>query len=132
MLTLDDNMSLVSMNNTRIAAMIATRELDAFINDYEMLNNHFANGFYAPIDELVMTSLKALNPTAYNSIEENFILMDYEYEDGSRVEYIAGVNIGKSPLLLKLGFFEQDLFFSFVVNAKNTENAQRALIALFE
>jgi len=132
MLLIDEGTSINVMNNTRTAAWITVGQLDVFINDYDMLELNSSNWFIEPMDEQKLAFLNMTNPEAYKLIEENFVYMTHKFEDGSVSEYLAGVNIGKSPLLTKLGFIEQDLVYSIAINTHNIGNGLDGLIAFFE
>ncbi|MCL2819670.1 MAG: hypothetical protein FWD38_02400 [Oscillospiraceae bacterium] len=132
MLVNEDDLSMVYMNNTRLAAMIASRQIDAFINSPAMLDMHSVNGFLRPVDDDILAAIKALNPGIYMHIEENFVHMHYELADGSPAEGILAVNIGKSPLLTRLGFFEQDLFYSIAAGTERLNIVMETLIVFFE
>jgi len=132
MLVLEEDMTAVTMNNTRIAAMIAAGQLDVFINDFEMLEVHSSNGFLRAMEEGMLINLNAMNPAVFSQIEDNFVYVSHDFDDGTSIEYLAGVNIGKSPLLSELGFFEQDFIFSIAVTTKSLETALSALVTFFD
>jgi len=132
MLIRGGDMTAAMMNNTRITAMIAAGQLDVFLNDFEMLEVHSLNGFLRAMEEGMLINLNAMNPAAFKQIEDNFVYISHDFDDGTSIEYLAGVNIGKSPLLTGLGFFEQDLIFSIAVTTRNLETVLRALITFFD
>jgi len=131
-LIIEEDFSVSSMNNTRIVAMIAAGQLDAFINDAQTLDMQVSNGYIIPLGEGILSNLKSINSDAFKTIEENFVYISYETDEGSSDTVLAGVNIGKSPLLIKLGFLEQDLYYCFAVNTSNLDTATKALITFFE
>jgi len=125
------NPALEVASTQRTVAMVAAGAIDVFVLDLQLLQNHSNSGFIRPMERM-LAEIQAINPKVYNLIEENATYVRYETEENIFSEHIMGINIGSSPLLAKLGFYEQELYFSVAVTSGNTEKTAQALIAFFE
>jgi len=115
----------------RLMAMLAAGEIDLFIVDPPLLEEYAAQTFIRPLDNM-LAEIKTRNPTIYTLMEENIVYALFKSDDGSITEQAMGINIGGSPLLTKLEFYEQELIISISINIGNLENAVRGLIAFYE
>jgi len=115
----------------RLMAMLAAGEIDVFVFNKPMMEEYSAQEFIQPLYN-VLAEIKTKNPTVYNRIEENVVYALSKYGDGSITEQAMGVNISGSPLLTKLGFFEQEFIISISITAGNIENLVHCFIAFFE
>jgi len=125
------NPAFSSANAQRLVAMVAAGEIDVFITDKQLLEEFSENGILMPLDHM-LAEIKERNPTVHSRIEENITYALYRAENGSTTERITGIQIGSSPLLTELDFFEQELFFCISVTSGKHENNILALITLFE
>jgi len=118
-------------NTQRLVAMLAAGVLDILIIDAQMLEEKSYVGFIKPLDD-VLAEAKRMNPSVYSRIEENITYAIYETGEDEYIEKMMGINITKSPLLKRLGFFEQELYFSIAASTGQFKNIVKALILLFE
>jgi len=118
-------------NIQRLMAMLAAGEIDLFIVDPPLLEEYATQEFIQPLDR-VLAEIKMKNPTVYSLIEENIVLTLYKTEDGSTSEQKMGINIGNSPLLTELEFFEQELILCISITYRNFDSIVYGLITFFE
>jgi len=129
----EDDITLLHISNTRIVAMITAGHLDILINDSMIFEAHTESSFLVPMDDTFFSKIKTLNPLMYEEIIENAVNAPFYIDENTTVEKILGINIGKSPLLTSLGFFEQDYYFSIALNTSNEmEMIVKALLAFYE
>jgi len=125
------NPSFSMANAQRMLAMLAAGEIDLFITDLPLLKEYSNQEIIQPLD-IVLDALKARNPAVYDRIEEKIVYASYRTEDGSTAERKMGINIGDSPLLAELGFYEQELIISISISFGNIEGVIRSFVAFFE
>ena len=114
----------------RTVAMIAAGMIDIFIVDEDLLNTYTETEYLQPLDSF-LDKIKSIDPDAYERIKENVISVLYE-SDGIREERQMGIKIGSSPLFLKLGMFEQELYLGVSITSGRTDNVVKTLIMFFE
>jgi len=114
----------------RTVAMIAAGMIDLFIVDEDLLNTYTEAGYLQPLDSF-LDKLITIDPDSYERIAENVISVLYEIDD-IREERQMGIKIGSSPLFLKLGMFEQELYLSVSITSGRTDNVVKTLIMFFE
>ena len=114
----------------RTVAMIAAGIIDIFIIDEDLLNTYTETEYLQPLDSF-LDKIKSIDPDAYERIKENVISVLYE-SDGIREERQMGIKIGSSPLFLKLGMFEQELYLGVSITSGRTDNVVKTLIMFFE
>jgi len=127
----DDDPAASMMIHQRTVAMVAAGAIDVFILDSALIEVYNTGGFIRPLESL-LAEIKSINPAVYDKIVENVTYSLYEAEDGSTSERITGIGVGKSPLFTKLGFFEQELYFSVVITSSNSANILQTLLAFFD
>ena len=122
----------VSMANAqRTAAMIAVGEIDLFILDSDMLKEYAEIGFLLPLEN-TLEVIKSRNTEAYDRIVANLVNELLETADGSNESRPAGINVGRCPLFVDIGMFQQEIFVSVSVTAGRTESIVEALILFFQ
>jgi len=114
----------------RTVAMIAAGMIDIFIVDEDLLNTYTETEYLQPLDSF-LDKIMSIDPDAYERIKENVISVLYE-SDGIREERQMGIKIGSSPLFLKLGMFEQELYLGVSITSGRTDNVVKTLIMFFE
>ena len=131
LLTFEDDPAISMTNASRMVAMLTAGVIDVFILDSLQLQEYTHNEFIQPM-EMMLAEIQRVNPTAYTHIEEKITYSRYETGDNNLEERIMGIDISDSPLLSKLVFSEQELYFSTSITSVNTENVVRALILFFQ
>jgi len=118
-------------NIQRLMAMLAVGEIDLFVVNLPLMEEYAAQEFIQPLDN-ILAEIKKRDPMIYAHIEENILYALFKSADGSITERAMGINVGDSPLLAKLGFYEQELIISISITIGNPENSALCLITLFE
>jgi len=129
--TMADDPTLGMANFQRLQAMLAAGEIDVFILGSQILHDYAEVGYLQPM-ESILAKIRVENPEVYKRIEENIVRGLIENEDRNIAERIIGININESPLVNKINFYVQELYFGVSVTAGQIENAAAALIQLFE
>jgi len=127
----DADPQIVMASMSQLVAMVAAGVIDVFILDSELLEDYSRTTFIQPLDE-ILTQVKALDPAAYERIMIDASYAMYSVEEDELEERLMGISIINSPLLSKLGFYEQELYFSMSTTSGNPENIAQALIVFFE
>jgi hypothetical protein len=127
----DNNPEALMIGHQHIVAMIAAGIIDVFILDDELLEIYSNIEFIQPL-ERILAEINRSNPDVYNRIAEYIVYELYEVDDYAYEERIIAIKIGKSPLLSRLGIFEQEIFLGVSATTSNLENAKKAIILLFE
>ena len=114
----------------RTVAMISAGMIDLFILNEELLNTYTEAEFLQPLDSF-LDKIMSINPDAYNRITENVISVLYE-NDGISEERQMGIKIGSSPLFIRLGMYEQELYVGISITSGKIDNVIKTLIMFFE
>jgi len=115
----------------RTAAMIAARMIDMFVVNTDLFEFYTASGYFMPL-ESVLEDIRERNPAVYSRIEEHLVYGRFQVDETSQEERVLGIHIGKSPLLMRLGFVEQNIFICVALNTDRIDNVIEAIILLFE
>jgi hypothetical protein len=126
-----DDASMMMAYTQRLMAMVAAGAIDVFIIDAQQMEMYSNSGILRPMEDM-LARVHSINPAVYELIEENKVSLRYEPEEGVFLENIMGISIIGSPLLSRLEFFEQELYFGISASARNIDNAIEALIMFFE
>jgi len=118
-------------NVQRLMAMLAVGEIDLFVVGLPLMEDYAAQEFIQPLDN-ILAEIKKRDPMIYAHIEENIEYALYKSGDGNLTERAMGINVSGSPLLTKLGFYEQELIISISITAGKIENSILCLITFFE
>jgi len=119
---------------SRRMAMIATGELDVFVQSAEQLEENAMMGVVMPLENM-LADIEARYPSVFGTIGENLVYAQHDLHEPGGLggqERIVGIDIGGSPLLRELGFHEGEFIFSVVASSNRLENALSALVLLFE
>ena len=125
----DPQMSMTSI--TQLVAMISAGVIDIFILDSVLLENYSLSTFIQPMDD-ILAEVKLANPTVYERIMGEAKYAEYSLEEDNVAVRLMGIGIGNTPLLMDLGFHEQELYFAASITAGNADNIARALILFFD
>jgi len=127
----DDDPQMAMASISQLVAMVSAGVIDVFILDSDLLDSYSGSGYIRPIDD-ILADVQSVNPAVYERIFDEVKLALHSLEEDHVEERSMGISIENSPLLSKLGFFQQDLYFAISVTAGNPENITKAIIAFFE
>jgi hypothetical protein len=128
----DENIPETTMiGHQHIIAMIAAGIIDLFIMGDELMKEYSLNGLLLPLENILEEIYKR-NPELYNRITEQTVYELFEVGGNVFDKRVVAIEIGRSPLFSKLGFFEQDLYLCVAVSTRNIENVLKTIILFFE
>ena len=127
----DDDSQMALASISQLVAMVSAGVIDIFILDSALLENYSLSAFIQPMDD-ILAEVKQENPIAYDRIKSEVKYADFSLEEDNVAERLMGIGIGNTPLLMDLGFHEQELYFATSITAGNADNIVRAIMVFFD
>jgi hypothetical protein len=127
----ENNPETLMMGHQRTAAMIAAGLIDLFTLDDVMMELYSNSGFLLPL-EGILAEISTRNPEVYTRINDYIVYASCEVEEEVFEERIVAITIGRNPLFLRLGFFEQEMYLSVSASSGNIEAVIETIILFFE
>jgi len=127
----DDDSQMALASISQLVAMVSAGVIDIFILDSALLENYSLSAFIQPMDD-ILAEVKQENQIAYDRIKSEVKYADFSLEEDNVAERLMGIGIGNTPLLMDLGFHEQELYFATSITAGNADNIVRAIMVFFD
>jgi len=127
----DDDPQIAMASTSQLVAMVSAGVIDLFVLDSALLENYSQSTFIQPMDD-ILAEVQRVNPIVYDRIIGEAKYAPHRSDEETVSERLMGIMVGSSPLLLELGFYEQELYLAISITSGNHENITDAIIAFFE
>ena len=127
----DDNPTMIMANMSRMAAMVAVGDIDAFILDPLMVADYSEVQYLKPLDD-VLAEIRLIDPVTYSLIEDRLIRTLHGPDEPGTEIRITGIDISSCPLFMEVGIFQEDLIFSVAVTSDNFDMVVGTIIRFFQ